>query len=250
MPANRLKDSLESVGIPVKDIYGREIGKFNGYTLDYAGSLMTIGLESNGSFMELSANRVLSARKEVIVLPDWKAEARDSGFEAEPLDAKMRALTEIFELGEISEKTFESMRHGFVASKERQEALFSSLSTRLEALQRDDDTIDLFLTRVKMQMGDAMLNDSNYATIRKNCSAMKSMNDNERQDLIAMQELMHRFITSTSGEAPAAKNHENEPALPREREDTSIPEQRAEPLPEVPGEAIPQTYGSLRSLGA
>ncbi len=240
----RVKDSLELVGIPVKDIYGREIGEFNGYTLDIAGNVRSIGVESCGNLLELPGSSILSAKKEIVILPEWKAEGREWGFEREVLETKVASLGKMLENGEISQRIYDGMYESFVAKGQKREVLLQKLSRRLEQLQRNDDGIDLFLTRVKMQTDDALSSAASFATIRAHCTAIKSANENEREDLKSMQELVQSYLgRKTELAAPGPQEDELVIGSDEERpmEQAQHPQEEAE-------EAAPRGYGQLRSL--
>lgn len=241
----KLKDSLESVGIPVRDIYGREMGKLNGYTLDPSGNLFTIGVERGGDFVELPGSRVLSVKKEVTIIPEWKAEARECGFDAEALETMVGTISRLLEAGEISRRTYDRVYDGFVSAGTAPQALLQRLSRRLEELQRSEDEIDLFLARVLMQ-DDGHSGAELYGAVSERCSTIKVILESERKDLQSTQELIHRYLSSKSGGLSQEVRAEEELILP---DDETKP---AEPhyAEQEEQEPVAETYGSLRSLRA
>ncbi|MGA2666026.1 MAG: hypothetical protein ABSF83_13890 [Nitrososphaerales archaeon] len=242
-----LADSLATVGIPVRDVYGREMGDFSGYTLDLSGNIMTIGVESRGSLFELPSSRIASAKKkEVVIFPDWKAEASASGFETDVLEAKWKSLAKMLESGEINRKVYEEMSERFVGPRERLEALLQKIDGRLDELQHHDDEIDLFLTKVRLQSEDPLSTAPSYGAVRERCEAMKSTNESERKDLRSVQDLIERFFAPRDERAPA-EQHEEEPNVSGGREDQQQTKER-EAYEEAPEEGVPQAYVSLKSL--
>lgn len=195
--------------------------------------------------MEYSANRILSAKKEVVMLPEWKADARESGFEAEVLESKLKILAEMLESGEINRRIYDEMYQGFVASRQRLDALLQKLAQRLDELQSSDDGIDLFLTRVRMQGNDPL----SYASIKQSCAAMKSTNENERNDLRSVQDLVQRYFAPKSvlPVQTSAAHGEEELVLSSDRNETSSEEEHFD---EASEETVPERLGSLKSLRA
>jgi len=243
-----LADSLATVGVPVRDPYGREIGEFSGYTLDLSGNVMTIGVESRGSLFEFPSNRIASAKKkEVVILPDWKVEASESGFETSVLETKLKGLAKMLESGEITRKVYDEMSQRFVAPRERLDALLQKIDGRLDELQHHDDEIDLFLTRVRLQSDDLLGTAPSFAAIKERCEAMKSTNESERRDLRSVQNLIERYFMPNDEQATAERREEGEqPNVAEDHGDDRRAQERN--ADEAPEESIPKAYVSLKSL--
>ncbi|MDA4123097.1 MAG: CdvA-like protein [Thaumarchaeota archaeon] len=242
----QFEDPASAIGKDVKDIYGRDLGRCIGYTVDLSGNLRTIGVELGTAFQEYPADRISLASDDegIVTMPEWKADSRRVGMEKGILDKRLGALTKMLEAGEISQRVYDEMHKGLMAIRVTHEQLSRELVKRLDSLEDSDDTINAFLAKVKLQGVSEELTERAVKWTADFCVAMKSMNERERIDINEILDMVTAESASPMEPIPSSDQSGNEEPIGQAGVH-SEPEVEAEAPPErTPG------LGSSRSFGS
>ncbi len=242
------EDFSKAIGKEVRDIYGRNLGRCIGFTVDLSGNLRTIGVELGTSFQEYPADRLLAGREEdgIVTIPDWKADSRRVGMEKGVLEKRINALTKMLEAGEISQKVYDDMYKGLMTIRASHEQLSRDLVRRLDALEENDDKINTFLARVKLQGVSEEISEQAVKWTADFCVAMKSMNESERVGINEILDLVSEESASTPAIASPSEGLATEELMEAHLTQAE-PEQEEEIRSE---EEEQRPAGSLRSLGS
>jgi hypothetical protein len=187
--------SSEAVGFlgkPVEDLSGRNVGVVVGFSLKTNGDVDSLGLDQgSGSFAEVKASRLLSHEQALIVIPMWKADVTRITGETSVLRKRISALRELESdskaNGSASSAQFEQMRAQYEArvakTEESSEKLLQEMRSRIEDIDRQDETLAKFLVNVNIQFRSGEISDSSFGVISDHCAAMKARNGKEREEI-------------------------------------------------------------------
>jgi hypothetical protein len=187
--------SSEAVGFlgkPVEDLYGRNVGVVVGFSLKTNGDVESVGLDQgSGSFSEVKASRLLSHEQALIVIPMWKADVTRITGETGVLRKRISALRELESdskaNGAASSGQFEQLRAQYEArvakTEESSEKLLQEMRSRMEEIDRQDETLAKFLVNVNIQFRSGEISDASFGVISDHCAAMKARNGKEREEL-------------------------------------------------------------------
>ena len=142
------------------DLYGRNVGVVVGFSLRTNGDVESVGLDQgSGSFAEVKASRLLSHEQALIVIPMWKADVTRITGETGVLRKRISALRELESdskaNGDASSAQLEQMRAQYevrvAKTEESSEKLLQEMRSRIEEIDRQDETLAKFLVNVNIQ---------------------------------------------------------------------------------------------------
>ncbi|MDG6914997.1 MAG: CdvA-like protein [Nitrososphaerota archaeon] len=171
------------VGKVVRDIYGRELGRAVGVVFDLGGDVASIGVDRAGSFVEISPEIVVSDRDELEVMPEWKAEAGRAGIAGASLERRLAALEGMVERKEIPQDAYAALHSRLAAVRGTHDQLAARILARLDDLEREDESIDLFLSMVRVQFLAGEMGEESFRLTEEYCKAMKAANAREGEDI-------------------------------------------------------------------
>lgn len=207
-----IEDPSSCIGRNVKDSYGRELGRCIGYNVDMAGNISSLGVETGSVFTEYPSDWVVSVKEDVVIMPEWKVDAKRFGLERGVFEKRVNALNEMLMKGEISQKVFDQMSGGLAAVRETHDSLSERLIRRLEELEEMDDRLNIFLAKVKLQGVSEEIGETAVKWTSDYCIAMKSMNESERVEIKDVLDLVSKNPI-TSSQARSAETEKK--ALPQ-----------------------------------
>src|ERR1700741_2370666 len=92
----------ELIGKKVRDVYGRDLGRAVGAVFDVTGQMKSIGVEGEDKLMTVLPEQVTWDKDGLVVIPQWKLEARHVGLENGVLTRRISALTRMMQEKRIS----------------------------------------------------------------------------------------------------------------------------------------------------
>ncbi|MGA2665481.1 MAG: CdvA-like protein [Nitrososphaerales archaeon] len=188
----RIDDPSALIGRAVRDVYGRDLGKCVGFTLDLGAKVSAIGVQSGLWFYEYPADCITSNEKDVVVMPEWKMHARRFGLERGTLDKRMKALNALLSKGEISHRVYDDLSRTLSPALEGHERLADLLERRLEELEDVDDKISSFMARVMLEGVSEELKQDVVKRITDYCMSAKLMNGSEKLDLTGALDVIRK----------------------------------------------------------
>src|SRR6266705_1254823 len=95
-----LEEIRRFLGRSLQDPYGRTFGKVVG-----------IGIEvGNAAFVQCPGDRVKISADTLVLAPTWKVEAEEFRKEFDVVTRRLKALDELFSVGDIQKDVYEDMR--------------------------------------------------------------------------------------------------------------------------------------------
>lgn len=171
------------VGKVVRDIYGRELGRAVGVVFDVSGEVASIGVEMAGSFVEIPPEIVVSDQDELEVMPEWKAEAKKVGMVGASLERRLAALEGMVERKEVPQDAYVILRSRLAALRGTHDQALSRTLARLDDLEREDESVDLFLSMVRVQFLAGEMGEESFRLTEEYCKALKGANEREAEDI-------------------------------------------------------------------
>ena len=241
----RIDDPTTLIGRAVRDVYGRDLGRCVGFTVDLGGKVSAVGVQSGLWFYEYPVDCIVSNDKDAVVMPEWKMQARRFGLEKGTLEKRMKALNALLSKGEISHKVYDDLAGSLSPALEGHERLADLLVRRLEELEEVDDRISSFMARVMLEGVSEELKQDVVKRITDYCMSAKLMNGSEKLDLTGALDLIRKEPVGQ----PSVEGEGEEPEVTR---DQMVQHRRVSDTDDEddPGEESESqvAVGSLRSL--
>ena len=99
------------LGRTLQDPYGRAFGKVVGISANLRDEVTGVGIEEgNGEFLQCPGDRVTITGDSLILAPAWKVEAEEFRKEFDIVTRRLRALDELFSVGDIQKDVYEDLR--------------------------------------------------------------------------------------------------------------------------------------------
>src|SRR5213593_1346142 len=155
MPLN-LEQIRRFLGRTLQDPYGRTFGKVVGISANLRDEVTGVGIEvGNGEFVQCPGDRVAISGDSLVLTPSWKVEAEEFRKEFDVVTRRLKALDELFSVGDIQKDVYEDLR------KQHEDAINQLKSKRveiLETLNQRTGTLSTQLRQLQTHMaGNKML---------------------------------------------------------------------------------------------
>src|SRR5437867_6084795 len=97
-----LEEIRRFLGRPLQDPYGRAFGRVVGISANLKDEVTAVGIEvGNGEFVQCPGERLTVSAENLVMLPSWKQEAEEFRKEFDVVTKRLRALDELFSVGDI-----------------------------------------------------------------------------------------------------------------------------------------------------
>jgi hypothetical protein len=124
------------LSLPVKDIYGRNMGEIVGAIYDLEGKIESIGVsESAGRFTVYPANRLVKGDSEILVVPGWRVEAQNLARQKDALARRERAIEELADSHDLDPRIFDEVTMQIDAARQSHGKLREKVAERLKELE-------------------------------------------------------------------------------------------------------------------
>ncbi len=154
-----LEEIRRFLGRPLQDPYGRAYGRIVGISANLKDEVTAVGVEvGNGEFVQCPGERLSVSGENLVLVPTWKRESDDFRKEFEVVTKRLRALDELFSVGDIQKDVYEDLR------KQHEDAINQLKGKRveiLETLNQRTGTLSTQLRQLQTHMaGNKMLHAS------------------------------------------------------------------------------------------
>jgi len=154
-----LEEIRRFLGRPLQDPYGRAYGRIVGISANLKDEVTAVGVEvGSGEFVQCPGDRLSVSGENLVLLPAWKQESDEFRKEFEVVTKRLRALDELFSVGDIQKDVYEDLR------KQHEDAINQLKSKRveiLETLNQRTGTLSTQLRQLQTHMaGNKMLHAS------------------------------------------------------------------------------------------
>jgi CdvA-like protein len=145
-----LEEIRRFLGRSLQDPYGRTFGRVVGISANLRDEVTGVGIEiGNGEFVQAPGDRVAISADMLVLTPAWKVEAEDFRKEYDVVTRRLRALDELFSVGDIQKDVYEDLR------KQHEDAineLKSKRKTILDTLNQRTTTLNTQLRQLQTHM--------------------------------------------------------------------------------------------------
>ena len=188
-------EAVEFVGKQVEDLYGRHVGVVVGFSLKINGDVESIGVDQgNGSLSDIKSNRLLLQEGGLVIVPLCKADIVRITGEIGVLRKRIAALDDIKndqgDEGSVSSGQYEQLRGQYEARiakiQEFSEKLTLEMNSRMEELNRADESLAKFLVNVNVQFRSGEITEDSFRAIADHFGAMRARNGKEREELMTV----------------------------------------------------------------
>ncbi len=124
-----LEEIRRFLGRPLQDPYGRAYGRIVGISANLRDEVTAVGIEvGNGEFVQCPGGRLSISGENLVLVPTWKQESEEFRKEFEVVTKRLRALDELFSVGDIQKDVYEDLR------KQHEDAINELKGKRVEIL--------------------------------------------------------------------------------------------------------------------
>lgn len=155
------------LGRPLLDPYGRAYGKIVGISANLKDEITAIGVEvGNGEFVQCPGYRLTASGDNLVLLPSWKQEAEEFRKEFEIVTRRLRALDELFSVGDIQRDVYEDLRKQHEDAinelKEKRQQIMDTLNQRTGVLSTQLRQMQTHMAGNKMLHASGEFDDMSY----------------------------------------------------------------------------------------
>jgi hypothetical protein len=155
------------LGKPLQDPYGRAYGRVVGITANLRDEVTAVGVEvGNGEFVQCPGERLATSNENLVLLPSWKQEAEEFRKEFDIVTKRLRALDELFSVGDIQRDVYEDLRKQHEDAinelKGKRAQILETLSQRTGTLSTQLRQLQTHLAGNKMLHASGEFDDTNY----------------------------------------------------------------------------------------
>src|SRR2546425_27344 len=155
------------LGRTLQDPYGRAFGKVVGISANLRDEVTGVGIEEgNGEFLQCPGDRVTITGDTLVLAPAWKVEAEEFRKEFDIVTRRLRALDELFSVGDIQKDVYEDLRKQHEDAinelKGKRKEIIDTLSQRTTTLNTQLRQLQTHLAGNKMLHASGEFDDMNY----------------------------------------------------------------------------------------
>ena len=158
------------LGRSLQDPYGRTFGKVVGINANLKDEVTGVGIEvGNGEFVQCPGERVTISVDTLVLSPSWKVEAEEFRKEFDVVTRRLRALDELFSVGDIQKEVYEDMRKQHEDAinelKSKRRSILDTLSQRSSTLNTQLRQLQTHLAGNKMFHASGEFDDQSYKAV-------------------------------------------------------------------------------------
>jgi hypothetical protein len=162
-----LEEIRRFLGRSLQDPYGRSFGKVVGINANLRDEITGVGIEvGNGEFIQAPGDRVHISADTLVLAPSWKVEAEEFRKEFDVVTRRLRALDELFSVGDIQKDVYEDLRKQHEDAinelKTKRTTILSNLSQRNSTLNTQLRQLQTHLAGNKMLHASGEFDDQSY----------------------------------------------------------------------------------------
>jgi hypothetical protein len=151
------------LGRTLQDPYGRAFGKVVGISANLRDEVTGVGIEEgNGEFLQCPGDRVTITGDTLVLAPAWKVEAEEFRKEFDIVTRRLRALDELFSVGDIQKDLRKQHEDAINELKGKRKQIIDTLSQRTSTLNTQLRQLQTHLAGNKMLHASGEFDDMNY----------------------------------------------------------------------------------------
>lgn len=162
-----LEEIRKYLGRPLQDPYGRTFGRVVGISANLKDEITNVGIEvGNGEFIQCPGDRVHVSGDNLVLAPSWKVESEEFRKEFDVVTRRLRALDELFSVGDIQKDVYEDLRKQHEDAinelKAKRKEILDNLSQRTLTLNTQLRQLQTHLAGNKMLHASGEFDDQSY----------------------------------------------------------------------------------------
>ena len=162
-----LEEIRRFLGRTLQDPYGRTFGRVVGISANLRDEVTGVGIEiGNGEFVQAPGDRVAISADTLVLTPAWKVEAEDFRKEYDVVTRRLRALDELFSVGDIQKDVYEDLRKQHEDAinelKSKRKTILDTLNQRTTALNTQLRQLQTHMAGNKMFHASGEFDDQSY----------------------------------------------------------------------------------------
>ncbi len=216
------------LGKPLQDPYGRAYGKMVGISANLKDEVTAVGVEvGNGEFVQCPGERLSVSTDSLVLLPSWKQEAGEFRKEFEIVTRRLRALDELFSVGDIQRDVYEDLRKQHEDAinelKEKRKQILDTLNQRTGVLSVQLRQLQTHLAGNKMLHASGEFDDVSYKAASEAIDTGLTRSMAEKKEVESISSYLNNLDTPTpaaletrpptSSPQPVAPSPSKEPVL-------------------------------------
>jgi len=186
------KDEISIIGKLVKDMYGTTIGNVLGTLTHIDGKIQTVGIDCGSEGLKQIPYEQLVLQGDVVIyIPGWRIDAQKILREKRLTLKRLKALMGIISENDAT-KADADLIHGTYKTKlmeldEAESKVMDELSTRLDELDGQENTVKVILFDTKVQFKSDEISDHTFESVKKQCNNLLERMSHERVEVNNVQ---------------------------------------------------------------
>ena len=186
------KDEVSIIGKPVKDMYGTTIGNVLGTLTHIDGRIQTVGIDCGSEGLkQIPYDQVVLQGDVVIYIPGWRIDAqkilREKRLTLKRLKALMSIISENDATKSDADLIHDTYKTKLMELDEAESKVRDELSTRLDELDGQENTVKVILFDTKVQFKSDEISDYTFESVKKQCNNLLERMSHERVEVNNVQ---------------------------------------------------------------
>ena len=193
------KDDVSIIGKPVKDMYGTTIGNVLGTLTHIDGNIQTVGVDCGSEGLkQIPYDQIVLQGDVVIYIPGWRIDAQKILREKRLTLKRLKAVTGIISENDAT-KADADLIHDTYKTKlmeldEAESKVRDELSTRLDELDGQENTVKVILFDAKVQFKSDEISDYMFESVKKQCNNLLERMSHERVEVNNVQPVSYTHL--------------------------------------------------------
>lgn len=195
------------LGRSLQDPYGRAYGRIIGISANLKDEVTAVGVEvGSGEFVQCPGDRLAVSADNLVLVPEWKQDAEEFKKEFEIVTRRLRALDELFSVGDIQRDVYEDLRKQHEDAinelKEKRKEILDTLNERTGVLGTQLRQLQIHLAGNKMLHASGEFDDTSYKAASEaiDIGLIRAMA--EKKDVETISSYFVKLDTAGPGQAP------------------------------------------------
>ena len=186
------KDESSIIGKLVKDMYGTTIGNVLGTLTHIDGNIQTVGIDcGSDGLKQIPYGQLVLQGDIVIYIPGWRIDAqkilREKRLTLKRLKALMGIISENDATKSDADLIHDTYKTKLMELDEAESKVRDELSTRLDELDGQENTVKVILFDAKVQFKSDEISDHTFESVKKQCNNLLERMSHERVEVNNVQ---------------------------------------------------------------
>ena len=186
------KDESSIIGKLVKDMYGTTMGNVLGTLTHIDGRVQTVGIDCGSEGLKQIPYEQLVLQEDIVIyIPGWRIDAqkilREKRLTLKRLKALMGIISENDATKSDADLIHDTYKTKLMELDEAESKVRDELSTRLDELDGQENTVKVILFDAKVQFKSDEISDHTFESVKKQCNNLLERMSHERVEVNNVQ---------------------------------------------------------------